>query len=267
MIIDTHIHLDDMRYADDLDEVLFRAKKEGVCRYIIPGADPKTLDRAVMLSEQYKEIYFAVGVHPYDTQSFDALEFSKYVHHPKCLAIGECGLDYYRLEGSDENKRVEKSKQARVFRAQIELAKYYKKPLIVHIRDASSDAKDILIESDAQEVGGVLHCYNADEQLLCLADKNFYFGIGGVLTFKNAKKLVDVLPKIPKERLIIETDGPYLTPHPHRGKRNEPAYCALVVEKMSELLNSSKNTLENITTKNAEALFNLEAYVLDENTF
>ena len=255
MIIDTHIHLDDMRYGDDLDEVLFRANEEGVSRYIIPGADPKTLDRAVMLSEEYENIYFAVGVHPYDMPAFDALEFNRYVHHPKCVAIGECGLDYYRLEGSDEEKMREKTEQARVFKAQIELAKYYKKPLIVHIRDASSDAKDILLEASAEEVGGVLHCYNADEQLLSLANKNFYFGIGGVITFKNAKKLVNVLPKIPKERLIIETDGPYLTPHPHRGKRNEPVYCKLVVEKMSEILELSETELENLTTENAEALF------------
>ncbi len=256
MIIDTHIHLDDMRYADDLDEVLFRAKEKGVSRYIIPGADPKTLDRALMLSEQYEEIYFAVGVHPYDMESFDTLDFNRYIHHPKCIAIGECGLDYYRLEGSDEDKQKEKDEQKRVFKAQIEIAKYYKKPLIVHIRDASSDSKEILLESNADEVGGVLHCYNADEQLLSLADKNFYFGIGGVLTFKNAKKLVNVLPKIPKDKLIIETDGPYLTPHPYRGKRNESAYCSLVIEKMSEILHLSITELESLTTGNSERLFN-----------
>jgi TatD DNase family protein len=255
MIIDTHIHLDDIRYSDDLDEVLSRAKESGVSRYIIPGADPKTLDRALMLSEQYEEIYFAVGVHPYDMKAFDTLDFNLYIHHPKCVAIGECGLDYYRLEGSDEDKEREKAQQARVFKAQIEIAKYYKKPLIVHIRDASGDAKDILLKSNASEVGGVLHCYNADEQLLSLADKNFYFGIGGVLTFKNAKKLVNVLPKIPQDKLIIETDGPYLTPHPHRGKRNESAYCSLILNKMSEILEIPAIELEALTTGNAERLF------------
>jgi TatD DNase family protein len=246
-----------MRYADDLDEVLFRADEKGVSKYIIPGADPSTLDRAVMLCEQYENIYFAVGVHPYDMGSFDALEFNSYMLHPKCVAVGECGLDYFRLEGSDEEKEHEKAEQARVFKAQIELAKYYKKPLIVHIRDASSDAKKILLESDAKEVGGVLHCYNADEQLLSMADNNFYFGIGGVLTFKNAKKLVNVLPKIPKEKLIIETDGPYLTPHPHRGERNEPLYCTLVCEKMAELLDLHVSDVESLTTDNAQRLFRI----------
>jgi len=255
MIIDTHIHLDDMRYADDLDEVLSRADEKDVSRYIIPGADPATLDRAVMLSEQYEPIYFAIGVHPYDKQDFDALNFESYVHHPKCVAIGECGMDYFRLEGSDEEKAAEKAEQERVFRAQIRLAKQYKKPLIVHIRDASSDAKNILMQEGVSDVGGVLHCYNADEQLLSLAHENFYFGIGGVLTFKNAKKLVNVLPKIPKEKLLIETDGPYLTPHPHRGERNEPVYCTLVAEKMSTLLDLPLEEIQTLTTANAKALF------------
>ena len=140
---------------------------------------------------------------------------------------------------------------------QIELAKHYNKPLIVHIRNASHDAKVILQENNASEVGGVLHCYNADDELLSLADENFYFGIGGVLTFKNAKKLVNVLPKIPLEKLLIETDGPYLTPHPHRGQRNEPVYCALVRDKMAELLEHDSDFIEKLTTENAQKLFRI----------
>jgi TatD DNase family protein len=257
MIIDTHVHLDDERYREDLEEVLGRAQAAGVTRYIIPGADPETLGRAVELSEKYAPIYFAVGVHPYDTEGFDALDFERYVHHRKCVAIGECGLDYFRLEGSDEEKAQEKDEQQRVFRAQIRLAKKYQKPLIVHIRDASADSKALLLEEGAGEVGGVLHCYNADEQLLSLAQENFYFGIGGVLTFKNARKLVQVLPKIPKEKLLIETDGPYLTPHPHRGKRNEPAYTVLIAEKIAELLGMERDEVEAASTANAERLFNI----------
>ena len=215
MIVDTHIHLDDKRYDDDLDEVLSRAREGGVKRFIIPGADPKTLPRAIEIAEKYNDVYFAVGVHPYDMESFEGLEFEKYVHHEKCVAIGECGLDYFRLEGSDEEKELEKKNQKDIFIAQIELAKKYKKPLIVHIRDASRDSKKLLVDYADSEVGGVLHCYNADEELLSLANNGFYFGIGGVLTFKNAKKLVNVLPKVPLEKLLIETDGPYLTPTPH----------------------------------------------------
>ncbi len=257
MIIDTHIHLDDSRYKDDLGDVLNRARDGGVKRFIIPVEDPKTLQRALDIVDSYDDVYFAIGVHPYDMNSIEALDFEKYVKHEKCVAIGECGLDYYRLEGSDEDKAKEKLKQKEVFIAQIELAKKYKKPLIVHIRDASRDAKEILIDSNAKEVGGVLHCYNADEELLSLAKDGFYFGIGGVVTFKNAKKLVNVLPKIPLDKLLIETDGPYLTPMPHRGERNEPLYTTFIAQRISEILELKLTNIKEITTQNALKLFAL----------
>ncbi len=257
MIIDTHVHLDDARYDEDLDVLLNRARQGGVERFIIPGADPKTLEKAMSIVQKYEDVYFALGVHPYDMQDFEALDFEKYVHHKKCVAIGECGLDYFRLEGSEQEKDAEKKRQKEVFAAQIELAKKYKKPLIVHIRDASRDSKELLLKHNAKEVGGVLHCFNADEELLSLAKEGFYFGIGGVLTFSNAKKLVHVLPKIPHEKLLIETDGPYLTPTPHRGKRNEPLYTTFVAKKMSEILNISEEKIEEITTQNALKLFNI----------
>lgn len=257
MIIDTHIHLDDERYREDFDAMLQRAGDSGVEAYIIPGAHPGTLERAVELAEAYENIYFAVGVHPYDMENFEELDFERYAAHPKCVAIGECGLDYFRLEGSDEEKMAEKKRQDYVFREQIRFAKQMKKPLIVHIRDASHDAKMVLIEEGADEVGGVLHCYNADDELLSLADKGFYFGIGGVVTFQNAKKLVNILPRIPQEKLLIETDGPYLTPHPHRGTRNEPAYTRFVADKMGELLGMDVAQIESLTSKNAKQLFGL----------
>ncbi len=257
MIIDTHIHLDDKRYDDDLSEVISRAKEGGVKRFIIPGADPKTLDKAVSIAESYSDVYFAIGVHPYDMDAFETLDFEKYVHHEKCVAIGECGLDYFRLEGTPEEKELEKQKQKEVFVVQIELAKKYNKPLIVHIRDASNDSKELLLKHNAREVGGVLHCFNADEQLLSLSKEGFYFGIGGVLTFKNARKLVNVLPKIPHEKLLIETDGPYLTPTPHRGERNEPLYTTFVVQKMAEILEIPLKQIKNTTTQNALKLFHI----------
>lgn len=257
MIVDTHIHLDNDRYIDDLDEVLSRAREGGVERFVIPGADPESLDRAVEISQKYSDVYFAAGVHPYDMDNFENLEFEKYVLHDKCVAIGECGLDYFRLEGTDEDKEKEKFRQKEVFIAQIQLAKKYKKPLIVHIRDASRDSKEILMQYGAGEVGGVLHCYNADEELLSLANDGFYFGIGGVVTFTNAKKLVNVLPKIPHEKLLIETDGPYLTPMPHRGERNEPLYTTFIAQKMADLLDIPLETVTKITTNNALKLFNI----------
>ncbi len=257
MIVDTHAHLDDARYEDDLDVVLQRAREGGVERFIIPGADPKNLPRAVVIAEANSDVYFAVGVHPYDMDAFDALDFEAYINHPKCVAVGECGLDYFRLEGSDEDKEREKKRQKEIFLAQIEIAKKYKKPIIVHIRDASRDSKEILLANDASIVGGVLHCYNADEELLVLAKSGFSFGIGGVVTFSNAKKLLQVLPKIPLEKLLIETDAPYLTPAPHRGERNEPFYTTFVLKKIAALLEVKEEEIEEITTKNALKLFNI----------
>ena len=257
MIIDTHIHLDDERYFEDFDAMMERAHDAGVEAFIIPGAHPSTLQRAVEICEQYKNVYFAVGVHPYDKEGIDSIDFDLYASHKKCVAIGECGLDYFRLEGSEEEKQIEKKAQDDVFRRQIRLAKRFKKPLIVHIRDASHDAKTVLLEEGAGEIGGVLHCYNADDELLSLANEGFYFGIGGVVTFQNAKKLINILPRIPLEKLLIETDGPYLTPHPHRGSRNESAYTLYIADKMGELLGKNSAEIATLTTVNAKKLFAL----------
>ena len=255
MLIDTHCHLDDPRYGEDLEAVLARAKEAGVGAVIIPGADPDTLPRAVELAEKHDEIYFAVGVHPYDIQKYEERAFLDLLPHPKCVAVGECGLDYYRLPEDEKEAREEIVRQKEVFVRQIRLALRYGKPLIVHIRDASADAARILEEEGAGGVGGVLHCFNADRILLPLAGEGFYFGIGGVLTFKNAKKLPAVLPDIPEDRLVLETDGPYLTPHPHRGKRNEPAYTTLVAKKMGEILGHAPERIAELTTANALRLF------------
>ena len=256
MIIDTHCHLDDERYNDDIETVLDNAKNSGVEKFIIPGADPKTLQRAVTLAEKYESIYFAVGVHPYDAQNYDKSYLEKYVHHPKCVAIGECGLDYFRLPETEEAIVEEKAMQKEVFVDQILWAKELKKPLIVHVRESSADCL-ALLDQYAGEKGGVLHCYNADESLLKLAKKNFYYGIGGVLTFKNARKLINVYSKIPEDKLVIETDAPYLTPVPHRGKRNEPSYTTFIVDMMSELSDYSSMEVANMSTRNAQRLFGI----------
>jgi TatD DNase family protein len=256
MIVDTHCHLDDHRYDEDLESVLHRAEEEGVEKFIIPGADPKTLERAVEIAEKYDAVYFAVGVHPYDAEAYDRAFLERFVSHPKCVAIGECGLDYYRLPEEDVQIEAEKKRQKEIFVDQIKWARVLGKPLIVHIRESSADCLELL-ETYAGDAGGVLHCYNADESLLKLAKQNFYYGIGGVLTFKNARKLINVFPKIPQERLLIETDAPYLTPHPFRGKRNEPAYCIYVAEKMSELSGLTQSEVGRLTTENAQRLFGI----------
>jgi TatD DNase family protein len=252
MIIDTHCHLDDKRYFDDIDEVISRAKEQGVKGFLIAGAHPKDLKRAEELSKRFDTLFYSVGIHPNDAETFDIDILKRYYSDKKCIAIGECGLDYHYLPDGKEEQERNKKLQKDVFRRHIEFSIEVDKPLIVHIRESSSDSLEILREyPDAR---GVLHCYNASPSLLELSDR-FYYGIGGVVTFKNAKKLIDVFSKIPKDRLLIETDCPYLTPHPHRGERNEPSYTTLVAKKMSELLDMSYDEVCDLTTKNTQELF------------
>jgi len=249
MLIDTHTHLDNRMFLDDVDEVIKRAREAGVGKFVIPAADPDDLPRAVELAQKYEDVYFAVGVHPVDIDKYDDALITCFVNHPKCVAVGEIGLDYHWVK--EEEKR---QKQIELFHRQIELAQEYDKPIIVHIRDATEDSLKVLEKHPGAR--GVLHCFNAAQQLLKLQDR-FYYGIGGVITFKNAKKLVNIFPEIPKERVVIETDAPYLTPHPFRGKRNEPAYTVYVRDKIAELWGVSAEEVEDVTTKNAKELFNI----------
>ena len=255
MIIDTHSHLDDKKYLHDLDEVLNRAKKAGVGKIIIPAANPADLIKAQNLAKKHKEIYFAIGVHPYYAKDYDKNYLLRFASDPKCIAVGECGLDYYRLPKDTNQKEQEIKLQKEVFIAQIKLAIELKKPLIVHIRESSIDAKDLLLLHDIKSIGGVLHCFNGDKELLELAKYNFYFGIGGVITFKNAQKLKDIVKDIPLEKIVLETDAPYLSPEPYRGKRNEPAYTTFVLKKVSEILNQDANYLKTIICNNTTNLF------------
>ena len=254
MIIDTHCHLDDTRYDDDINSVIKNASDNKVDKIIIPGADINDLPKAAKIANSNSNIYFAAGVHPYEIDGYDESVIRKFAKDPKCVAIGECGLDYFRLP--DENVDEYKSKQKDIFISQIKLAIELNLPLIIHIRDANEDSLKILKEYEDKLVGGVLHCFNASPILLELSSK-FYYGIGGVLTFKNAKKLVEILPKIPLNRLLIETDAPYLTPEPHRGKRNEPAFTTFVADKMSDILGMSRDEIEGLTTQNAIRLFGI----------
>ncbi len=256
MIIDTHCHLDDYKFNDDLEYVIARAKAAGVDKFIIPGADPKTIDKAVDIAESYRNVWFAVGVHPYDAKDYSPEIIEKYITHDKCVAVGECGLDYYRLPDDADRAHAEVLLQKEVFISQIKLAKKYSKPLIVHIRDSSIDSKEILMKYSGER-GGVLHCYNANRELLKLSGRGFYYGIGGVITFKNARRLVETYPHIPKDKLLVETDSPYLTPHPYRGKRNEPAYCKFVLEKMAQLSDMPVDEMERICEENTERLFRI----------
>ena len=268
--IDTHCHLDDERYGEDLDTVLSKAHALGVEEIIIPAASPSTLSKAKEISDKYEKIYFALGLHPcnIDENSDFEMLLSQYISEKKCVAIGECGLDYYYLpkiaqedlkghsskeadKKREETQNIKQAQKAR-FIAQVEVAISNDLPLIVHVREASNDVCEIL--SSYKKARGVLHCYNADRILLSLSDR-FYYGIGGVATFKNARRLIEVLPLIPHNRLLLETDAPYLAPHPYRGQRNSPEYIPLIAVRIGEILGLKTEEIADITTQNAQNLF------------
>ncbi len=253
MIIDTHCHLDSSKFDEDLEEVLQRAYDSGVRGFILPGADPKDLPKAQKIAHEHDNMYFAAGVHPYHAREYDETYLKEFLSDPKCIAVGECGMDYFRLPEDEGEKAEEKAVQQEVFAKHIRLANRHGMPLIIHIREANDISKQIMLENDAKDA--VLHCYNASPHLLDLSKRNCYFGIGGVATFKNAKKLVEILPEIPLEKLLLETDAPYLTPHPYRGKRNEPAYTTYVLEKIAQTRHMETEVLEKQILDNTKTLF------------
>ena len=254
MIIDSHVHLDTKRFNKDIDEVIQRAKDKGVNKFIIPAIESDNMDGIIKLCEKYDEIYFSSGNHPNRLDSFDMKNIEKYISHEKCVAVGECGLDWFRIpKGSNLNDI--KKRQIEVFEEQILLSSKYNKPLILHSRDTDKEMMETLMKHKNILVGGVVHCYLGSENLLKLKDYNFYFGIGGIVTYKSATELRDNLIKVPLDRIIIETDAPYLTPGSNRKLRNEPSFTPIIVKEVSILLNMSVEMTEKVTYENTERLF------------
>lgn len=256
MLFDTHAHLDDPTFDQDRDEVIHRARKESNVGYILNiGYNRQTIQSTMELIEQYDFIYAAIGWHPHEAASCTSKDLDwiqTLTDHPKIVAIGEIGLDYYRLLSSKE-------KQQAVFRQQIRLARETGLPIVIHNRDADEDLIRILSEEKADEVGGVMHCFMGDVPLMkkCL-DLQFTIGLGGVITFKNAQTSQEVARQVPLEALLLETDCPYLAPHPFRGKRNEPGYVRLVADRIAELRGISVEELAQVTTNNAKRLFQIK---------
>ena len=254
MLFDTHVHLNDKKYMDDLVEVIDRAKNEGVKYMLVVGYDQVSNQRAIELAEKYEFIYAAVGWHPVDAiyltdELFDQLK--EQLNHSKVVAVGECGLDYHW-----DTSPVDIQKE--VFVKQIQLAKEINKPLIIHTRDSIQDTYDILKENSVDVIGGVMHCYSGSiEMALSFINLNFKISLGGPVTFTNGRRAQEVATHIPLEDLLIETDAPYLTPHPYRGTRNEPAYVSMVAKKIAELKNISDEKVAKQTTFNACQLFNI----------
>jgi len=255
MLFDTHAHYDDERFSEDRDETIERAYKSGV-KYILNASyDLKSSSESILLSEKYDFIYAAVGIHPHDAASVDDSTISALEDYAskskKVVAIGEIGLDYYYDNSPRELQRY-------WFARQIRLAKKLGLPIIVHDRDAHEDTFNIVMEEKASEVGGVFHCYSGSVEMAKeLIKNNFHIAIGGAVTFKNARKVVDVAAFVPDDRLLIETDCPYMTPEPYRGKRNESSYVRLVAEKIAQIRGVTTEYIARITTENAKKLFKI----------
>lgn len=255
MLIDSHAHLYDERYDEDRDEMIKKFQEDNLELVINIGADLESSKDSVLLSEKYDTIYAAVGVHPHDAKEMDdssidiLRELSK---QGKVVAIGEIGLDYHY----DNSPR---DIQKQWFKEQIDLAKELNLPIIVHSRDASQDVFDIIKQAQDGTLRGVIHCFSESVEMAEEYIKlGFYISLGGPVTFKNAKVPKEVAKYVPLDRLLIETDSPYLTPHPHRGKRNEPKNVRYVAEEISYLKEMPYEKLKEITNENTKRLFRIE---------
>ncbi|GAA0211727.1 TatD family hydrolase [Selenomonas dianae] len=253
VFIDTHAHLCDEKFDEDRVEVIARAAEAGVAQIISMGDTMAASAQVVADAEQYPALYAAVGVHPESAcvlTDAERAQLLAWANHPKVVAIGEIGLDYY-WEKDPQVRAV----QREMFVTQLDIARAAGLPVCIHDREAHGDTLAIL-RTEGQGVTGVLHCYSGSlEMARALWKMGYYIGIDGPLTFKNAAKLPDIVREAPRERLLIETDSPYLAPVPRRGKRNEPAYVAFVAAKIAELREESVEEVATYTTENARRLY------------
>lgn len=250
-IFDTHSHYDDEQFNNDRYELLSAISKNGVEKIVSCGCDIETTKANMLLAEKFSFIYFAAGFHPENLEGFklsDLDSIKSFALHKKCVAIGEIGLDYHWMNSS-------KDKQKDFFIKQIELAKELNMPVIVHDREAHGDTLEILKQTKPK---GVLHCFSGSKEMAREIIKiGMYIGLNGVATFKNARKSLEVVKEIPIERLVLETDCPYLCPEPYRGRRNDSSYIPFIAKRIGEVLNLETQQVLNITNENAKRLYEI----------
>lgn len=250
MYFESHAHYDDGRFKNDREEILNLLPSCGIDYVINVGCDMKSSRESIKMAEKYDYIYAAVGVHPHDAENMkesDLDEIRQMSNHKKVVAIGEIGLDFYYDNSPRDVQRY-------WFKRQLEIVKELNKPVIIHSRDASQETFDIIKESGVKK--GVIHCYSGSAQMaMDYVKMGFYIGVGGVVTFSNSKKLVEVVETIQLEQILIETDSPYLSPIPNRGKRNDSRNLQFVVEKIAKIKDISPEKVANITKLNAKQLF------------
>ncbi|TMA64623.1 MAG: TatD family deoxyribonuclease [Deltaproteobacteria bacterium] len=254
MLIDSHAHIQGKEYAGEAADVIARARAAGVEKIIAVGGagDMSSNTEAVALADSFPNIYATVGMHPHDAKDVGADELRalrELTSHPKVIAVGETGLDYYYNHSPHEVQR-------RVFAQFIGMARETGLPIVVHERDAAQEAAELLRSEGARELHGVIHCFTGNYEAACdYLDLGFYLSFTGIITFKNAEPLRDVVCKVPLERMLVETDSPFLTPMPHRGKRNEPAFVRLVAETVAKVKGISLEEVAERTSQNVQDLF------------
>lgn len=253
MLFDSHAHIDNVRFTDDRDEVIKRAQDNGISGIINAGACMESSVNSIRLAEQYDLIYAAVGVHPHDAKEIkpgDYEQLAEWTKHHKVVAIGEIGLDYYY----DLSPR---EVQQEAFIAQIDVARQTGMPIIIHDRDAHGDVLRI-VKKEAKGLTGVFHCYSGSMEMMReVIALGFYVAFGGSVTFKNAAKLPAIAAAVPLDKLLLETDCPYLAPEPRRGRRNEPGNVRYVAEYIAELRQIELEVLAEATTNNVKRLFKI----------
>lgn len=255
MIFETHAHYDDEKFNEDR-EMLIKSLPENGIEYVVNiGSSIESCKKSVKLIKQHNFFYAALGVHPNEVQYIteDAFRWlsNEVQNNPKVKAVGEIGLDYYW-------KEPEPDLQKEWFERQIELARKQHKPMVIHSRDAAKDTYDIMSSLNSGEIGGVIHCFSYSvEEARKYLDMGFYIGIGGVVTFKNAKKLVEVTEYVPMDRILLETDCPYLSPEPNRGKRNSSLNLTYIAAKIAEIKNISYEEVVEATNRNARRMYGI----------
>jgi TatD DNase family protein len=254
-LFDTHAHYDDERFSEDRFETIRKAHEDGVECIINAASNIASAEVSISLAQEFDFVYAAVGLYPQNVKEGDdntLVTLADFCKNPKVVAIGEIGLDYYYDSAPRDMQRYWLAQQ-------INLAKELRLPVIIHDRDAHEDTMRIIKEENAKEVGGVFHCYSGSVEMAreVLAN-NFYISVGGAVTFKNAKRIIEVVKEIPEEKLLIETDCPYMTPEPFRGKRNDSSYIKLVAEKIAEIRGTSFERIASITSENGRALFKIK---------
>ncbi|MCR5835837.1 MAG: TatD family hydrolase [Lachnospiraceae bacterium] len=256
MIIDTHAHYDDEKFDTDRDEILNSLYEGGIEKIVNIGANLNSCEKTLELVEKYPFVYGALGVHPSDIAELNEEAFlwlEESLDHEKIVAVGEIGLDYYWCKDKEEQK-----KQREWFVRQMNLAREKKLPIVVHSRDAAKDTLDIVKAEKAREIGGIIHCFSYSKEIAKeYLDMDFYLGIGGVITFKNAKKTVEVVEYAPIEKIVLETDCPYLAPVPYRAKRNSSLYLPYVVEKIADIKKMTPQEVIDITRENALKVYGI----------